>query len=69
MRQLKYNLAPAKKGKEDTNLNRMERWEKAQGMKLHDLTEEEWLDVIQHILVLTEWEAKEYLEKLRASRV
>ncbi len=41
MRQLKYNLAHAMKGEEDTNLSRMKRWEEAQGMKLNELTEEE----------------------------
>lgn len=67
MRELTYNLAPRKEGEQDTNASRMNRWEEAQGMKLSDLTDEEWVDVIQHILVLTRSEAEEYLDYIRAS--
>ena len=68
MRELTYNLAPRKEGEEDDNLSRMNRWEEAQGMKLSELTDEEWVDVIQHILVLTRSEAEEYLDYLQAQR-
>lgn len=67
MRELTYNLAPRKEGEEDDNLSRMNRWEETQGMKLSDLTDEEWVDVIQHILVQTRSEAEEYLDYIRAS--
>ena len=66
MRKLTYDLAPARQGEKDNNLSRMERWERAQGMKLRDLTEEEWVDVMKHILPLTEQEVREYLSHLRA---
>ena len=69
-RKLTYNLAPALPSeKEDTNLNRMERWERANGMKLKELTDEEWVDVMQSILCLTESEAQAYLESLRAENL
>ncbi len=68
MRELTYNLAPLKEGEQDTNASRMNRWEEAQGMKLSELTDEEWVDVIQHILVLTRSEAEEYLDYLQAQR-
>ena len=67
-RKLTYKLAPALPSeKEDTNLNRMNRWERASGMKLKELTDEEWVDVVASILCLTESEAQAYLESLRAS--
>ena len=63
-----YQLAkPLPNEKEDTNLDRMNQWERANKMKLKDLTDEEWIDVIQHILVLTRSEAEEYLTYLRGS--
>lgn len=69
-RNYNYNLAPALPDeKEDTNSNRMHRWERANNMKLKDLTEEEWLDVIETILCLTRSEAEEYLTYLRLSNV
>lgn len=68
-RKLTYDLAPAlPEEKEDTNLNRMNRWERASGMKLSELTDEEWVDVIAAILCLTKSEAEAYLNHLRASR-
>ena len=68
-RKLTYNLAPALPSeKEDTNLNRMNRWERATGMKLKELTDEEWVDVVASILCLTESEAQAYLESLRANQ-
>ena len=68
-RKLTYNLAPAlPSDKEDTNLNRMTRWERANGMKLKELTDEEWVDVVASILCLTESEAQAYLESLRANQ-
>lgn len=68
-RKLTYNLAPALPSeKEDTNLNRMNRWERANGMKLKELTDEEWVDVVASILCLTESEAQAYLESLRANQ-
>lgn len=69
MKKLTYNLAPALPSeKEDTNLNRMNRWERASGMKLKELTDEEWVDVVASILCLTESEAQAYLESLRANQ-
>ncbi|GAY31548.1 hypothetical protein PvtlMGM2_2401 [Prevotella sp. MGM2] len=69
MKKLTYNLAPALPSeKEDTNLNRMNRWERANGMKLKELTDEEWVDVVASILCLTESEAQAYLESLRANQ-
>lgn len=69
MKKLTYNLAPALPSeKEDTNLNRMNRWERANGMKLKELTDEEWVDVVAAILCLTESEAQAYLESLRANQ-
>lgn len=62
-----YKMAEALPSeKEDTNLNRMNQWERANGMKLSELTEREWVDVVSHILCLTESEAEAYLEHLRA---
>lgn len=66
-RELRYNLAPKTPGEVDSNRDVMNRWERAQGMKMSDLTDEEWLDVVESILCLTPWEAREYLEYLRAS--
>lgn len=66
-RKLTYDLAPALESEiEDTNLDRMNRWERASGMKLSELTEDEWVDVITAILCLTEDEARGYLDSLRA---
>jgi len=67
MRKLTYELAPAEPGAPDTNLNRMKRWEEAQGMKLSELTDEEWVDVISCILAMTQEEAEGYLTYLRAA--
>ena len=65
-----YNLAPALPSeKEDTNANRMSRWERANKMKMSDLTDKEWVDVVRAILCLTESEAWAYLEYLRASNM
>lgn len=65
-KKLTYNLAPALPGEErDTNLDRMNRWERANGMKMEELTEEEWLDVAEAILSLTRDEALEYLQYLQ----
>lgn len=65
-RELTYNLAPALTGEErDTNLDRMNRWERANGMKMEELTEEEWLDVAEAILSLTRDEALDYLQYLQ----
>lgn len=63
-----YNLAPALPSeKQDTNEDRMNRWERANNMQMNQLTEAEWLDVVESILCLTPDEAKEYLSSLRAS--
>ena len=63
-----YEMAEALPSEsKDTNLDRMNRWERANKMKLKDLTDKEWVDVIQHILVLTQSEAEDYLTYLRAS--
>lgn len=67
MRKLTYNLAPKKPGEGDSNRDLMNRWERAQGMKLSELTEEEWLNVVECILCLTPSEAQEYLDSIRAS--
>ncbi|MBD5583613.1 MAG: hypothetical protein HDQ88_00815 [Clostridia bacterium] len=65
-RKLTYNLAPALESeKGDTNLDRMNRWERANGMKMEELTEVEWLDVVEVILCLTPDEAVEYLQYLQ----
>ena len=69
MKKLTYKLAPLKKGETDNNASRMRRWEEAQGMKLKELTDEEWVDVIHVILSLTEQETRDYLDHLRASKV
>ncbi len=69
MRKLSYKLAPAKPGEEDDNLSRMIRWEEAQGMKLNELTEREWIDLMHHILPLSKQEVEEYLTHLRASQI
>lgn len=67
MRKLTYDLAPALESeKEDTNLNRMNRWERASGMKLSELTDEEWIAVVSSILCLTQSEAEAYLDHIRA---
>ena len=67
MRKLTYDLAPALESeKEDTNLNRMNRWERASGMKLSELTDEEWIAVVSSILCLTRSEAEAYLDHIRA---
>lgn len=42
-RELRYNLAPKAPGEVDSNRDVMNRWERAQGMKMSDLTDEEWL--------------------------
>lgn len=63
-----YNLAPALPSeKEDTNGNRMSRWERANNMKMSELTQNEWLDVVEKILCLTPQEARDYLSYLMAS--
>lgn len=67
MRKLTYNLAPKKPGEGDSNRDLMNRWERAQNMKMSELTEEEWLKVAQSILCLTPTEAQEYLDYIRAS--
>ena len=65
-RKLSYDLAPALESeKRDTNLDRMNRWERANGMKMEELTEEEWLDVAEAILGLTPDEAVQYLQYLQ----
>lgn len=69
MRELSYKMAPKDPNEEDNNLSRMIRWEKEQGMKLNELTEWEWIDVIHHILPLTKQEAGEYLTHLRTSKI
>ncbi len=62
-----YNLAPALPNEVlDTNFNRMDRWERANNMKMSQLTREEWLDVVKVILCLTIWEAEEYLNHLQS---
>lgn len=67
MRELTYNLAPKKQGEGDSNRDLMNRWERAQNMKMSELTEEEWLNVVECILCLTPAEAQEYLDSIRAS--
>lgn len=69
MKELTYNLAPKKQGEGDSNRDLMNRWERAQGMKMSELTEEEWLSVVESILSLTPTEAREYLDYIRASEV
>ena len=65
-RKLSYKLASALENeKGDTNLDRMNRWERANGMKMEELTEEEWLDVVEAILCLTPDEAVQYLQYLQ----
>lgn len=59
-------MVPLKPNEEDNNLTRMMRWEEEQGMSLSELTETEWIDVIQHILPITKQEAEDYLTHLRA---
>ena len=46
MRKLTYKLAPKQPGEGDSNRDLMNRWERAQNMKLSELTEEEWLNVV-----------------------
>ena len=67
MRELTYNLASKKPGEGDSNRDLMNRWERAQNMKMSELTEEEWLNVVESILCLTPAEAQEYLDSIRAS--
>ena len=67
MRKLTYKLAPKQPGEGDSNLDLMNRWERAQNMKLSELTEEEWLNVVESILCLTPSEAQEYLNSIRAN--
>ena len=67
MRELTYNLAPKEPGEGDSNRDLMNRWERAQNMKMSELTEEEWLNVVESILCLTPAEAQEYLDSIRAS--
>ena len=47
--------------------NRMSRWERANNMKMSELTQNEWLDVVEKILCLTPQEARDYLSYLMAS--
>lgn len=61
-----YELAPKMQGEGDSNLDLMNRWERAQGMKMSQLTRDEWVDVASHILVLTKQEAEAYLNSLIA---
>ena len=61
-----YELAPALESERgDSNLDRMNRWERQQGIKMSSLTRSEWLDVIEKILALTPYEAEEYLSYLQ----
>lgn len=63
-----YELAPALPSeKEDTNRDRINRWERANGMKMSSLSDEEWVDVASAILCLTQSEAEAYLDYVRAS--
>lgn len=65
-KKLSYKLAPALPSeKRDTNLDRINRWERANGMKMEELTEKEWLEVAQAILSLTTDEAVAYLQYLQ----
>lgn len=66
-RELRYNLAPKAPGEGDSNRDLMNRWERAQNMKMSDLTDEEWLSVVECILCLTPSEAEAYLNHIRAS--
>lgn len=64
-----YNLAEARPSeRQDRNIDRMNRWERANGMTMASLTRSEWIDVASHILGLTASEAEEYLNHLTAKR-
>lgn len=65
-----YKMAdPLPNEKQDRNIDRMNRWERANGMKMSELTMEEWLDVVEAILCLTPSEARQYLSHLMASNL
>ena len=67
-RKLTYELATLKDGQEDNNLTRMERWVEAQNMSLSSLTQDEWIDVMEHILPMTRAEIVEWLAQMQARR-
>lgn len=70
MKKYTYKLAPALPSeKADTNEDRMNRWERANHMKMSELTQDEWLDVVETILSLTPAEAQEYLNALMADNM
>lgn len=59
-----YEMRPLREGEKDSNLTRMNCWEDKQGIKLSSLSRAEWVDVVSHILPLTEQEAEDYLNHL-----
>ena len=63
-----WKKIPLKEGEEDTLLTRMERWEEANQMKMNDLTEKEWIDVVSTLGAMTPWEAEELLNSLRSKQ-
>lgn len=70
MKQYKsYNSIPLEKGKVDNNETRLDRWEKANGVKLNSLPENEWIRVVAQTCAMTESEAGDWLAYLRAKAV
>ena len=69
-KKLIWKLAPAKPGDNDSNASRIRRWEEMNpGVKLSDLPDEQAVDALAWILVITPGEAEGYLEYLKASRL
>jgi|GEM_PF-2512344 len=62
-----YKMVPRKPGEEDTLEGRIARWEEANHMKLSDLTESEWIDVVAMIAPMAKFEAAELLTYLRVN--
>ena len=55
MKELKWELAPEKPGDNDSNSSRIRRWEEANpGVKLKDLPEQQAVEALAWILMLTE---------------
>lgn len=67
MKELKWELAPEKPGDNDSNSSRIRRWEEANpGVKLKDLPEQQAVEALAWILMLTEQEAEDYMTWLRS---
>lgn len=64
-----FNSVPLEKGQQDTPATRLDRWEKANGVKLSSLPENEWVRIVAQTCAMPESEAAEWLGCMRARAV